>query len=706
VLTGPLALSRWLGTFTDAATEAAFQEDLRPRLAAQLRFLAFLPALYVAAALFDFWTFGASGPFWGLIGLRLGVWGMVAISGALARPRRSLGVAQGFLFAGVTLVTVTEVVEHHLLAQVQGPSQPQELPFIVLFVLGIYMMLPLPLRLSLAAALFGSLFFLGYLGAAEGSGAPKVGLQALYFLFANGVGVAFRATWNRIQRRDFALRTRLEQEVAERQAAEEEARRANEAKGRFLAVMSHEIRTPLNGVLGGVQLLQAPGLRPEQREPVEIIARNGDLLARLLDDLLDLAHIESGRLSVAREGFSPGDLLATVHGANLPQARAKGLGFRVEQPDPPAPTLVGDALRLQQVLGNLVGNALKFTDRGEVVLSLEVREAPDPPRHLHCTFAVRDTGPGLAEEAQRRVFAPFEQGDMSIQRRHGGAGLGLAISRELVAAMGGELTLESAPGHGCRFTFRLHLPRGEEAPVPAGTQPGMRSLNILVVDDVEANRIVATGLLGRLGHRALGVAGGGEALEALESRPFDAVLLDLHMQDMDGLEALRRIRAHPDPGVADLPVLLSSADTELTRLLPAGLDMGVQGMLPKPLRKERLAALLAGLAPRGPEAARPDPGLVDTAHVARIRQDLGEETWARGLRACRDSAEVCLEDLEQPGQVPQALHRLAGLAASYGMVGLHHLVRHAEAQLAAGEICPVAEVQVGCRTSLRCLERA
>lgn len=705
MLTGPLALTRWLGTFTDAATEAAFQGDLQPRLAAQLRFLAFLPGLYVAAALFDFWTFGASGPFWGLTALRLGVWGMVAISGALARPRRPLGVAQGFLFAGVTLVTVTEVVEHHLLAQIQGPSHPQELPFIALFVLGIYMMLPLPLRLSLAAALFGSLFFLGYLGAAEGQGAPKVGLQALYLLFANGVGVAFRATWNRIQRRDFAMRTRLEQEVAERQAAEEEARRANEAKSRFLAVMSHEIRTPLNGVLGGVQLLQATGLRPEHRQPVEVIARNGDLLARLLDDLLDLARIETGHLSMACEAFNCRDLLATVHGAHFPQARAKGLDFRVELPDPPPPTLVGDALRLHQVLGNLVGNAVKFTDRGEVVLSLEVQAPPDPLRHLHCTFAVRDTGPGLAEEDQRRVFAPFEQGDMSIQRRHGGAGLGLAISRELVAAMGGELTLESAPGHGCRFAFRLLLPRGEAVPAPAGARWGTSSLSILVVDDVEANRIVATGLLGRLGHRALGVAGGGEALEVLEIRPFDAVLLDLHMHDMDGLEALRRIRAHPDPRVAGLPVFLSSADPEHARL-HADLGAAVQGMLPKPLRKERLAILLAGLVPREPVGARPDSGLVDAAHVARIRRDLGEEVWARGLRACQDSAEACLEDLEQPGQVPQALHRLAGLAASYGMVGLHHLVCHAEARLAAGEVCPVAEVQVGCRTSLRCLERA
>ncbi len=695
-------LSRWLGIFVQPETEAAFQEDLRPRLAAQLRFLAFLPGLYVAATVFDYQTFGNSQPYWVLAALRLGVWGLLGIAGSLARPSRPLGMAQLFLFAGVSLVMVTEVVEYHLLVLAQGPAHPQEIPFIVLFVLGIYMMLPLALHLSLISALIGTALFLGYLVATEGLGAA-VGLKALYLLFANGVGIAFRVTWNRIQRRDFALRDRLEHEVVERKAAEEEARRANEAKSRFLAVMSHEIRTPLNGVMGGIQLLQSPALSPEQRQALEIIARNGDLLARLLDDLLDLARIEARRLSLTLEPFGPAELVATVHATLQPMALAKGLLFRVEWGDPLPPVVVGDGLRLRQVLLNLVGNAVKFTDHGEVVLSLDGREVADPPNHLLCTFGVRDTGPGLDVEAQSRVFAPFEQGDRSIQRRHGGAGLGLAISRELVAAMGSELTLESAPGRGCRFHFSLLLPVGDALPSMAEARVEAKPLTILVVDDVEANRIVAAGLLESLGHRAWCVASGGETLEVLGSRPFDAVLLDLHMHDMDGLEALKRIRGLPDPRVANLPVFLSSADMEPTHLRD-GLEAMSQGVLPKPIRKERLAALLAGLPTGRMEDASPGSGQVDEAHVARIRRDLGEEIWAKGLRACRDSAEACLEELAQPAHVPQALHRLAGLAASYGMVGLHHLVHHAETQLASGDSWPVEDLQACCRASLRRLE--
>ncbi|MBP1772139.1 MAG: Serine/threonine protein kinase PrkC-like [Holophagaceae bacterium] len=700
---GPLALSRWLGVFIHPATEAAFQDDLQPRLAAQLRFLAFLPGLYVAALVFDHQTFGSSRPFWILVALRLSVWGLLGIAGLLARSRCPLKTAQAFLFAGTTLVTVTEVVEYHLLALARGPAHPQDLPFIVLFVLGIYMMLPLALRLSLVSALTGTVVFLGYLVATEGPGAPAVGLMALYLLFAHGVGIAFRVTWNRTQRRDFALRDRLKQEVAERKAAEDAARRANEAKSRFLAMMSHEIRTPLNGVLGGVQLLQAPGLRPEQRQPLEIIARNGHLLARLLDDLLDLARMEAGHLTLARESFNPADLLAAVQATLHPQASAKGLAFRVERDGPLPRNLVGDGLRLRQVLVNLAGNAVKFTERGEVVLSLEATEEPGPPRQVRCAFCVRDTGPGLDQAAQRRVFAPFEQGDMSTQRRHGGAGLGLAISRELVAAMGAALTLESAPGQGCRFSFSLVMPVGEATSETPGTPSGTAPLTVLVVDDVEANRVVAAGLLARLGHEAASVASGDEALKILAARPFDAILLDLHMHDMDGQELLRRIRSLPDPRVANLPVFLSSADTGPSHL-QAGLEAGVRGVLPKPLQMDRLAALLMDVSAHGPQDVPPCPDQVDEAHVARIRSDLGEDTWARGLRACRNSAEACLEDLAQPTRVAQALHRLAGLAASYGMVGLHHLVRHAETQLASGGTFPLEDVQASCRMSLKCLE--
>ncbi len=696
----PLDLSPYGGSFLDPGTETAFQEDLRPRLAAQLRFLAFLPAIYVAAVVLDYQAFGNGRLFWILASLRLTVWGLIGISGFLARPLRTLRPAQGFLLAGAALVPVGEVLEYHLITLFQGPRQAQEIPFIVLFVLGVYMMLPMRLAQSVACGLWSSLFFAGYL-TISGRGYSVVGFQTLFLLFANGVGLAFRMTWERSQRRDFALRTRLEHEVAERKLAEEAAQRANAAKSRFLAVMSHEIRTPLNGVLGGVQLLQETPLLPEQRQPLEILATNGHLLARLLDDVLDLARIEAGHLRVASEPFALAEVLTSVHAIFNPQALAKDLVLRLVVGTDLPPALLGDALRLRQVLINLVGNAVKFTEQGEVALIVGVTEGEDPPGSARCLFTVRDTGPGLCQEAKARVFAPFEQGDMSIQRRHGGAGLGLAISRELTVAMGAELTVESSPGKGSSFSFTLTLPRAEQVSQEPKIHPPREPLSILVVDDLEANRVIAAGLLENLGHHPHAVPSGAAALEALLDQRFDGILLDLHMQDMDGLEVLQQIRTLPDPYSANLPVIICSADTERSRV-QACLAAGAQGMLPKPIRKEQLLTFLAGFPPPNQDTSAPP--LIDTAQVTQILTDLGPETWARGLKACRSSAETCLADLEDAAHTAKALHRLAGLSASYGMTGLHRLVRQAEAQVAEERPYPACELLACCQTSLEALE--
>ncbi len=685
--TGQVHLTRWLGLFADPAAERAFRADLRPRLAAQLRILAFLPGVYVAASFLDHRTFGTTPPFWWLAGLRLGVWTLVALAGALARPTRPIRTSQFLLFAGVSLVLVTEVVEYHLLALTQGPPPTQGLPFVVLFILGIYMMLPLSLDFGLTAGGLGTTLYLGYLLANQGPGPSAVGLQALYLLFANGVGLAFRITWNRIQRRDFALRTRLEREVAERKAAEAMARRATEAKNRFLASMSHEIRTPLNGVLGGVQLLRALPLTPDQQEPLDLVARSGELLARLLDDVLDLARMEAGRLVITREPFDPADLLAAVRAALQPQALAKGLVLRVEH-GPLPPQLLGDPLRLRQVLVNLAGNAVKFTERGDVVVRLEASPAPEDA--FRCSFQVADTGPGLDPEAQGRVFAPFEQGDMSTQRRHGGTGLGLTIARELVAAMGGDLSLESTPGHGCRFAFTLLLPRSPAPEAAPGSQAEpSTSRTILVVDDQEANRLVAAGLLGILGHRTVCVASGAEAMEILAARPFDAVLLDVHMQDMDGLATLRHLRANPV--TASVPVYLCSADTEPAHV-QAGLEAGAQGYLAKPLRLKHLAERLGGQAPA---SRHPSTDLAQ-----RIRSDLGEVTWTQGLRLCRESLEACLEDLHHPARTAGALHRIKGLAATFGLDELHRFVVGAETSDSADATLTIEKVRSACHVAL------
>ncbi|MDR3672668.1 MAG: ATP-binding protein, partial [Holophaga sp.] len=466
---GNFRLSRWTGEFLDRQLERSFQAEAWPRHCLTLRWIALIAGFLYAVMLYPTWQgFGPGSAFRILLALRLGtavcLWAIAYVS----RPTWPQRRVQLLVLLTILFMVATRMAENGLAPQ-RLPVGPGPGGFVFpVMPLIIFAVVAIPLRLALVWSAVGALLVLRDQVIWLGFHAALAQLTLANFLVAVGVGYAFRVSWNRITRHDFALRQTLGREVAERQAAEQEARRANAAKSRFLAVMSHEIRTPLNGVLGGMQILAGGALLPGQRQPLELASHSCEQLALLLDEILDLARIEADHLELAREAFRPDALLEAVHAVLYPQAQAKGLALRVERPAQLPPALEGDLLRLRQVLINLAGNGVKFTEQGEVVLSLQVDPLDPAAKRVRCTFTVRDTGPGLKPEDQERIWAPFEQGDGSIRRRHGGAGLGLAISRELVAAMGGKLSLESSPGHGCRFRFAVELPTAE---APAGPAP-------------------------------------------------------------------------------------------------------------------------------------------------------------------------------------------------------------------------------------------
>src|SRR3954468_10286121 len=323
--------------------------------------------------------------------------------------------------------------------------------------------------------------------------------------------------------------------VAERERAEN----ATRAMSDFLAVMSHEIRTPMTGVLGMADLLAAAGLPGRERRQVEAIRTSGRHLLHVVDDVLDFSRIEAGGLALERVDFSPAEVLEQVRSLMAPQALERGLGLAFGLDEHSPPVIKGDPTRLRQVLLNLVGNALKFTHAGGVTVRLAGRPAGEGRFVLR--FGVEDTGIGVAPEERAGLFDAFTQADRSTARRYGGSGLGLAISRRLVGAMGGEIGVESAPGAGSLFWFEVPLERGDavvaagRAAEPAAVQP----LRVLVVDDVEFNRELLGEMLRRQGHQGGFAAGGGEAGALAARERFDAVLMDVHMPVMDGLEATR-----------------------------------------------------------------------------------------------------------------------------------------------------------------------
>ena len=376
-------------------------------------------------------------------------------------------------------------------------------------------------------------------------------------------------------------------------AARDEAEAASRAKTAFLANISHEIRTPLNGVLGVAEVLSQAGLTPRQAELVDVIRGSAGHLDTLLSDVLDLAKVEAGLVELRPEPTDIAALVASVRLLFAGQAEEKGVSLSIRMPDDAAGWVMGDQTRLRQVLSNLVSNAVKFTDAGEVVVAIQ-RFGDD------LEFSVRDTGPGFDAERKASLFARFGQGDDSQTRRHGGAGLGLAICDQYVALMGGALDVYSVPGEGAEFRFRLTLPPTSppaEAPVSAESRPE-DGLRVLIVDDNAVNRRVLGMILDAVGVEHASVENGQEGVEAAKTGAYDIVLMDIQMPVTDGLEATRHIRDwEAASGRARMPIIIVSANC-LQEHVDAGVEAGADGHLSKPVSVPQLVGALEQHAPQ------------------------------------------------------------------------------------------------------------
>jgi len=425
--------------------------------------------------------------------------------------------------------------------------------------------------------------------------------------------------------------TSQRRKALELETAKDEAVAASHTKSQFLANMSHEIRTPMNGVLGMAELLAGSALDDRQREFVNVITRSATSLLTVINDILDFSKIEAGALDLEHHPFTLPDIVTEVTTLLAPNASEKGLELVVRYPEGQAKSFLGDGTRIRQILTNLIGNALKFTEKGHVLI--DVSAIPDPSSNAQLTVSVTDTGIGIEPDKIDSVFDKFTQADNSTTRIYGGTGLGLSISKRLAEMMGGSLSIASIYGQGSTFTLTLPLQLDKTAkPIVRNTSP-MRGKRALIVDDVDVNRRLLSEQLSGWGMTTLAVADGVKAMAALTMRqdandgaaPFDFIIMDFLMPGMNGREVAAMIDANPD---LDLPILmLSSCDASFSP--QEDNQNGITSYLVKPVREQALFdAILSMLYPGSSEAvkppASPSPRLEKLSAVEIARTRAGE----------------------------------------------------------------------------------
>jgi signal transduction histidine kinase/HPt (histidine-containing phosphotransfer) domain-containing protein/ActR/RegA family two-component response regulator len=489
---------------------------------------------------------------------------------------------------------------------------------------------------------------------------------------------------------DVTERKRIEREMAD---ARDAAQAGVRARTEFLAVMSHEIRTPMNGIIGAAGLLRDMSLTAEQRDYVRVIQESSDHLSSLVQNILDFSRLDAGRLELEATPFDPRALIQSTIAMLGDQARARHLTLTIGVAEDVPAKVIGDPSRLQQILVNLVDNAIKFTTAGSV--TVDARMISSDAQAVNVGITVSDSGIGIDPVSKQKLFSAFSQVDGSISRRAGGAGLGLVICRHLVTLMGGTIDVDSAPGVGSTFRFDIHLRRVPVEPLVEAVHQAIstpaRSLKVLLAEDNPTNRHVAVRMLSRMGHVVDAVEDGGLAVCAAATTDYDVILMDLMMPEVDGLTATRTIRAGEAPRCHTVIIGLTANTLPADR--EACLAAGMNDFVTKPVTLERLRAALEQAAI--PNSMQGNSGpvasgtvILDVAFLHQLSLEIGADGVAEMVRIFLEDAPAHMAAIRRgfADSATQTVRREAhALAGAAGNVGLPQLSEAAIALQRASE---------------------
>ena len=543
--------------------------------------------------------------------------------------------------------------------------------FIVFYILIFYLVVPNRLIIVVITNIIISVSFVYITNLSGLTGFSDIFSISMYLTIANALGYGIALTNNISKRKEFAKKVQLKQAQDEALEAKQMAEEANAAKSRFLAMINHEMRTPLNIVVGGIQIMENSPLNQEQEETLSMVKNSSELLKNLIRNILDFTDIERHNLKIYSEQFSLSQLIFDLDRFYSRTASDKGLYFELIDNRNGLDSLIGDSIRLRQIITNLLNNAVKFTNEGTVSLRIEVIERKKDSAVIQ--FSIEDTGIGIPEESFSDIIRPFVQVEQSITRNFDGSGLGLSICHQLLSAMNSRLEISSTTDAGSSFSFILNFKIPDNQPEEYKV-PVLKSFNILLIDDISANLKIVGGILKSLNQRVVCAKGAREGIEKNRNEFFDIVFIDYHMPDMDGIETFLEIRKERP----EIRAFLMTADTR-EEVVQTGKEAGMSGFVQKPVEKTVLCDILSfkNTSETEQTPAVAENMLIDPDFLNELKLDLGSEVMKDVMDACKASLEnycVILESGDTADNSPEILHQLSGISGNYRLLKLWNTV--------------------------------